>query len=491
VATSLNEELLDERLAKLEMARSWSPRLVSKLESYVRSADDEALFRINPFTLARERNLPEDEVIDLLLNATSLGLFGMDWLLVCPKCACVVESLSSLKELHHHYHCSMCQVGYEAALDDYIAVTFTVSPEIRAIPFHHPEQLSALDYCFKYGATRDGVLPNGTPFVNVKVALTKVASYLPPNETTRLTIEASEGTILGASPEGRASLLFSVKGTPSASTQIAHVLYDKQVREHAPGSVAPGPITFEVENATAKRGTFFLAVLPPGVEVGKAPISFLPFLTGKRLLTTQAFRDLFRSEVIQASEGIGVREITLLFTDLKGSTALYDRIGDLNAFSLVQQHFERLQDVTARCHGAIIKTIGDAVMAAFLNPADAVAAALAMRAEIAGFNRRQPDRQLILKIGIHTGAAIAVTLNERLDYFGQTVNIASRVQHLADADEIYVSESAYEDAGVKAAVEPFRVESRIAKLRGVQQDLRVYCIAAPALQEGISAPAGG
>ncbi len=115
-----------------------------------RSADDEALFRINPFTLARERNLPEDEVIDLLLNATSLGLFGMDWLLVCPKCACVVESLSSLKELHHHYHCSMCQVGYEAALDDYFAVTFTVSPEIRAIPFHHPEQLSALDYCFKY-----------------------------------------------------------------------------------------------------------------------------------------------------------------------------------------------------------------------------------------------------------------------------------------------------------------------------------------------------
>jgi hypothetical protein len=76
VAASLNEELLDERLAKLEMARSWSPRLVSKLESYVRSADDEALFRINPFTLARERNLPEDEVIDLLLNATSLGLFA-------------------------------------------------------------------------------------------------------------------------------------------------------------------------------------------------------------------------------------------------------------------------------------------------------------------------------------------------------------------------------------------------------------------------------
>lgn len=483
----VNEGLLDERLARLETARAWSPRLVSKLESHIRAADDEALFRINPFTFARERNLGEDEVIDLLLHATSVGLFGMDWLLVCQKCACVVESLRSLKGVHTHYHCSACQVGYEAALDEFIAVTFTVSPEIRAIPFHHPERLSALDYCFKYGATRDGVLPDGTPFANVKIALTKVASYLPPGETTRLAIEANAGTIFGSSPEGKASLLFAVEGPPAATAQVAHVLFDKPVREHARGSVAPGPITFELENTTAERGTFFLAVLPPGVEVGKAPIRFLPFLTGKRLLTTQAFRDLFRSEVIQGSEGIAVKDIALLFTDLKGSTALYDRIGDLNAFALVQRHFERLQDVTVRHHGAIIKTIGDAVMAAFLNPADAVAAALAMRAEIAGFNRGQPDRQLILKIGIHKGAAIAVTLNDHLDYFGQTVNIASRVQHLADADEIYVSETAYEDDAVKAALEPFPVESKIAKLRGVQQDLRVFRIAAPTAG---SAPAG-
>ena len=490
MTATVNEPLLDERLGSLEKARAWSPRLVSKLESHIRSADDEALFRINPFTFARERNLPEGEVIDLLLYATSLGLFGMDWLLVCPKCSCVVESLNSLKGVRNHYHCSVCQVGYETALDDYIAVTFTVSPEIRAIPFHHPEQLSASDYCFKYGATRDGVLPDGTPFVNVKRALTKAVSYLPPGETTRLPIEVSEGTILATSPEGRVGQLLAIKGAPAATAQVAHILYDKEVREYTRGSVAPGPITFEVENATTDRGTVLLAVLPPGVEVGKAPISFVPFLTGKRLLTTQAFRDLFRSEVIQASEGIGVRDIALLFTDLKGSTALYDRIGDLNAFSLVQRHFERLQDVTVRCHGAIIKTIGDAVMAAFLSPADAVAAALAMRSEIAGFNRGQPDRQLILKIGIHKGAAIAVTLNERLDYFGQTVNIASRVQHLADADEIYMSEAVHDDAGVQAALAPLTVESKIAKLRGIQQDMRVFWIAPDAAGAAKIAAAG-
>ena len=87
--------------------------------------------------------------------------------------------------------------------------------------------------------------------------------------------------------------------------------------------------------------------------------------------------------------------------------------------------------------------------------------------------------ELILKIGIHKGAAIAVTLNERLDYFGQTVNIAARVQHLAGADEIYVSEDAYDD-GVKAILERSKIDSKIAKLRGIQQDQRVYCVSASA-----------
>jgi class 3 adenylate cyclase len=175
-------------------------------------------------------------------------------------------------------------------------------------------------------------------------------------------------------------------------------------------------------------GIVCIAQLPPGFDINTIPLKFVPFLNGKRVLTTQTFRDLFRSEVIKASEGIGVKNITLLFTDLKGSTELYERIGDLNAFSLVQRHFERLLDVTVRNNGAIIKTIGDAIMASFLKPADAVKAALAMRNEIAAFNAEQADRALILKIGIHTGPAIAVTLNDRLDYFGQNVNIAARIQ---------------------------------------------------------------
>ena len=144
--------------------------------------------------------------------------------------------------------------------------------------------------------------------------------------------------------------------------------------------------------------------------------------------------------MVGGAQGLAIRDIALLFTDIKGSTALYQRIGDLNAFQLVQQHFDWLREATVRHGGAVVKTIGDAVMAAYPDAARAVAAALDMRAAVERFNQGQPDRPVSLKIGIHHGAAIAVTLNDELDYFGQTVNIAARVQAMADAQEICITD---------------------------------------------------
>jgi class 3 adenylate cyclase len=138
--------------------------------------------------------------------------------------------------------------------------------------------------------------------------------------------------------------------------------------------------------------------------------------------------------------------------------------------------------VIARHGGAMIKTIGDAVMAAFGSAADATRAALAMLESIAAFNQGEPSRALILKIGIHYGAAIAVTLNDRLDYFGQTVNIAARVQGLADADEIFLSQSVHDAPGVAEILAPLAVEPQVARLKGVTQEMPVFRVARPATQ---------
>src|SRR5262249_11561562 len=164
-----------------------------------------------------------------------------------------------------------------------------------------------------------------------------------------------------------------------------------------------------------------------------------PFLTAKRLLTNQTFRDLYRTDTLDVDQGLKITSLTFLFTDLKGSTALYDRVGDLVAFDLVREHFRVLNSIVAQQGGAVVKTIGDAVMATFPTPDRALAAALKMRDSV-----RDLKKDLLIKIGIHEGPCLAVTLNDRLDYFGQTVNIAARVQGLASERAIYATKPVVE-----------------------------------------------
>jgi class 3 adenylate cyclase len=478
--TGIDEKLFEERLTALESARPWSPRLISKLESHIRSASDAELLRINPLRFAADKGLAGPETIDLFLHAASLGLFEMNWILICPICSGVIDSFRVLKNLNSHCHCNNCRADLVAALDDMIAVTFTVSPAIRRIAYHDPGTLEVEDYTFRYRMAEEGQIPDGTPFTRITQKLTRSLAYLDPGASTALELTAEPGALRGHSPDGDAGFIFIVDpALPPAEQRIAiDCALDSCTPER--GTIAPGKVTFELTSMAKRRLAFGVMQLPPALVARPPPLHFAAFLSGKQLLTTQTFRDLFRSEVIRGDEGLGVKDIALLFTDLKGSTALYDRIGDLNAFALVQQHFDRLQEVTVRHNGAIIKTIGDAVMAAFLKPADAVQAALEMRSEIASFNERQPDKALILKIGVHKGAAIAVTLNDRLDYFGQTVNIAARVQNLADADEIFVSQDVYEAKGVRDELAGYSVESRTAQLRGVQQELPVFRVGAAA-----------
>src|ERR1700729_605626 len=102
----IDEKKLEERLVALEAAKSWSPRVVSRLETLLRSGTDEALYRINPIQFATEKSIAEAEAVDLFLHGCVAGLFDMDWLLVCPMCSDVVESFRSL---HTHFHCHLCQ----------------------------------------------------------------------------------------------------------------------------------------------------------------------------------------------------------------------------------------------------------------------------------------------------------------------------------------------------------------------------------------------
>ncbi|MBV9981709.1 adenylate/guanylate cyclase domain-containing protein, partial [Bradyrhizobium sp.] len=374
----IDEKKLEERLVALEAAKSWSPRVVSRLETLLRSGTDEALYRINPVQFATDKSIAEAEAIDLFLHACVAGLFDMDWLLVCPMCSDVVESFRSLRKLHTHFHCHLCQSDYDAALDDYIAVTFTVSPAVRSIRFHQPDTLSAWDFVFHYKLTPGGMLPDGVPWREAAKGLVRVLTRIDPGSAVNLEVDAAEGALLGQDFESDAQFFFPVASAAGATPSHVPVMLDGGRCVAATTAIAPGKVVFDVRNAGRLPVVFGILQLPMA-SFERPRLRFTPSLSGKRLLMTQTFRDFFRSEVISATEGIAVLDVTLVFTDLKGSTALYERIGDLNAYIQVQRHFQHLLDATIRHNGAVTKTIGDAVMAAFSTSADAVQAALEMR----------------------------------------------------------------------------------------------------------------
>jgi class 3 adenylate cyclase len=187
-------------------------------------------------------------------------------------------------------------------------------------------------------------------------------------------------------------------------------------------------------------------------ELALARQKVLPWVSGAMVASNPTFRDLFSTELIDPDQTIAVRNMTFLFTDIKGSTGLYERRGDGTAYALVKRHFGILGATIAHHRGAIVKTIGDAVMATFPVALDGFEAAVAMHAAIAAFNADNPAEPIHIKIGVHRGPCLAVTSNDRIDYFGRTVNLAARVQGLSGGDDIVLSAATAAEGAVGGAV---------------------------------------
>lgn len=201
-------------------------------------------------------------------------------------------------------------------------------------------------------------------------------------------------------------------------------------------------------------------------------------LSGMQLLHRPLFHERFSDEVLSAEESLEIRQVALLFTDIRGSTKLYEELGDAKAYNLVREHFKVLFRAVEAHQGIVVKTIGDAVMGSFRRPADALAAALDVQEEIELLKVPGTNEAVVVKMGLHTGPAIAVTLNDRFDYFGQTVNRAARIQGLATAQQIFFSESIVADTEVRRLLAPRKAAIRKWKtrLKGIEGDQIVYSV---------------
>ena len=193
---------------------------------------------------------------------------------------------------------------------------------------------------------------------------------LPPGERAILSLQLPAEFVIVFEPVTHAAQFIDVKGEPTRERQSLSLVFNEASRRSVPSTC--GPARCASRSRTAPTG----ASCPPcGSRETSCTICSSrrrPFLTAKRLLTNQTFRDLYRTDTLDVDQRLKITSLTFLFTDLKGSTELYERVGDLVAYDLVRAHFRVLNEIVAAEAGAVVKTIGDAVMATFPTPDHAV-----------------------------------------------------------------------------------------------------------------------
>ena len=388
---------------------SVTPDWEQRLERMLRDAPEQELAHLRPLVWARRWGMSADETLRVFLEATRAGLLELSWEVLCPNCRSArATPVRALADLRGHSHCDVCQIAFDAEFDRSVELKFAVHPSVRVT--------TPRTYCLAG--------PGGTPHVVARLTLAA-------GEERTWPLPAGGRTLRVRSPQVRAAQIWSP---------------DEARRWGAPARLVCGPEKFEVERSSAapEAGTVQLSnPNPHPVVIDWELLAWSDdILTAGRVVNWQSFRDLFAREVIHPGEQIRVGRQVVIFTDLLGSTALYRSLGDAVAYARVRDHFAIVTAAVERHHGVVVKTIGDAVMAAFSRLDEALAAVQAMQVALATANPAEGPA-LRLKSSLHAGPCLAVNANDRVDYFGTTINLAARMVGCSRGGDVIVADELY------------------------------------------------
>lgn len=368
------------------------------LREFLKTADNRDVRRMRPYELADRWGLPRRDVLRAFLSATRAGALNLRWSVLCPGCRGPNAGVETLEALERESHCPACNISFDAAFDRSVEVTFDARP-LR--PGLQDDTL----FCI--------ASPKRSAHVHAQHVIAAGA-----RETGELALEPGAYDLNAA---GLHAVPFVVSADGAAKELPIRISTHTVTIPH---EVSDGVLRVSFENATASDALV-------RIEEGRWPDTIA---TAAHVTALQEFRDLFSSEVLSPGLELGIESIAVLFTDLVGSTAMYSRTGDAPAFRIVTDHFEVIREIVSRHEGAIVKTIGDAVMAVFIDAGNCFQAAVELDQRVQGIT--WDGLPLRLRVGMHAGPCIAMRANERIDYFGTTVNLAARLESLANAGEV-------------------------------------------------------
>ncbi|MEG4045126.1 adenylate/guanylate cyclase domain-containing protein [Microcoleus sp. Pol17_C1] len=438
----MNIALLKEKLEQLKKRPNSSKGTIDQIENWLTGSHILQRLRINPYYVAGDTVKNVKKITSEFLHGVKAGVFDLHWDIHCPHCNMITEEFKDLADTSEMSFCPMCDREFKIDLLDRVEVTFSLNKEIE------DPQL------------RPVCAP--PPVLQSKLQLV-TPLYCTESETVTL----EEGRYRYCCPLTLAKGILKVEGEGTEDIQeiklqqLAGPDFDKQELV-----VRPGKLKIELTNTEHNLSGLIL-------HTDELTVEQLPLrLSGMQLLHHPDYKRLFGDQVISERERVKIRAITIMFTDITGSTRMYETLGDTKAYNIVRDHFEIFFESIEKFGGKVIKTIGDAVMASFISNEQAIMAAVGAVARFREYNStRQQTEWIQVRIGIHRGTALLVNLNNSIDYFGSTVNKAARIQNLSKSDEVSFSEEIYSDQAFLTALKAAgvsEIHKRVEDLKGIQ-----------------------
>jgi class 3 adenylate cyclase len=441
------------RNALIESVVAERKTLAARLAEFVETGSDADVTRIRPLDLAFSWQVDGRQLLAVCLSAVVAGLLELRWDLVCPSCRTATDRQTSLRELPATAHCQLCDISFELELDRAIEATFMPAPALRT-PEPGP---------FCIGG------PMRTPHVVSQAILPKAGSVTLSAPQApgryRIFVRGGASAALEVKEDGDQTLRFQLE-----NESLVRIIADPAAAKSA--LVRPGA-QLEISQRDDVERHVKLERLEWASRAATAHL----------VSTLPEFRRQFSGHLLRPGITLRVARVALLFTDLTDSTALYHTVGDAKAFKVVQEHFDVLSAIIAEHRGTIVKTIGDAVMAAFVEERDALDASFAMHRAFPAFRAGNSDAaRTFLKIGVYAGPCYVVTANGILDYFGQTVNVAARLQGASGPGEVVIDGQFADEAERSGWLANFSISERFeARLKGLPNPVRVARIVADRL----------
>lgn len=386
---------LEQRIQSVASAGT-DPSVTETLRQFLENASDLEVARIRPLVFAERFQLSADEVIRACLLGAREGLLLHLWDILCPSCripADVQETLASLKD---HAYCPACDLKYTVDFASSVELIFRAHPDVR------PAETRT--YCI-----------GGPAFSAHVVAQIRLA----PGERFDLPVALTEGTYRLRGPQ----LPFVIDLVVSAGRGASRAEFS-MLRPPVPGTVPvfrAGQQVLVLHNTTGQDLQIRLER-----TAGRSQA-----LTAAAASAMPLFRDLFPDDVLAPGQIVSITSVTLLMAELCTAESLYTSIGDGPAFGRIRTSLLEIEECVRSNGGAVVKIVGEGVLAVFQSTPAAVQAAVRVM-------KKSNVSELPLRTAIDHGPAMVTTLNDRLDYFGATVARTRRLLESASSGELLI-----------------------------------------------------